>query len=112
RTRIHPWPADNFVTDPNNADRFSNEYVGIPMNRVFNTILQSMGLTPADYENNSINTYFQGRTDGHYGAVNNGIARMGGYGHWGPHYASASGWHPSQYVPRQALFNLHHFKSV
>ncbi len=110
RSRIHQHTADSFDSNPN-SERFSHEYVGVPMNRVFNTILQSMGLAPADYEDNSLNTHFQGRSDGHYGTINNGIARMGGYGHWGPHYANRNGWINGIFLDRQPLFNLHHFKN-
>ena len=111
RSRIHAMCADNFDPNPNH-ERFSHEYVGIPLNRLFNTVLQSMGLQPSEYEDNTINTHFQGRSDGHYGAINNGISRMGGYGHWGPHYADRNGgWINGIYIPRQASFNLHHFKN-
>jgi hypothetical protein len=53
---------------------------GLPVNRVFNTVLQAMGLAPSEYERTDINQWFVNRTDGAIGAQNNGIASVGGYG--------------------------------
>lgn len=107
RSRINPWSADSFNSTAGSA-AFSEEYVGVPMNRVYNTILQALGLAPSDYENSSINTHFQNVSNGRYGTTNNGIANMGGYGHWGP----ATSSYGNDYMTRQALYNLHHFKNV
>lgn len=106
RSRPHTWVADGFSTSTS-SPQFAHEYVGIPYNRLFNTILQVMGLTPADYEDNSINTHFENRNDGRYGAINNGIVKMGGYGHWGPPTST----YTDRYMRRQALYNLHFFKN-
>ncbi len=107
RSRPHRWVADSFSNNPSDP-RFAHEYAGVPVNRIFNTILQSMGLTPSEYENSSLNTHFQNQTSGRWGAINNGIANMGGYGHWGPPTSGAG----QDYFDRMPNFNLHHFKSV
>lgn len=107
RSIINPWSADGF-NESSNDTRFSHEYVGVPMNRVFNTILQAMGLTPAEYEDSSINTHFQNVSNSRYGAVNNGVASLGGYGHWGPSTSS----YGNIYTQRMAHYNLHHFRRV
>lgn len=106
RSRSHTWVADGFSSNTSDA-RYAHEYVGVPMNRIFNTIFQSLGLTPAEYENSSLNTHFQGRSDNRYGSINNGITNMGGYGWWGPATSNYG-----EYMSRQQLYNLHHFKSV
>lgn len=105
-TQINSWCADSFSTNASSG-QFSNEYVGVPYNRIFNTIFQAMGLSPSAYEDSSANTYFQGRSDNRYGSRNNGISNMGGYGYWGPATSSYG-----EYMSRQALYNLHHFKST
>lgn len=92
-----------FSSNPS-ASNFSHNYPGVPYNRLFNTILQGMGLSPSDYEDASINTYFQNRTDSRFGAINNNIARMGGYGHWGPFQTD------SWTAPLYANYNLRYFK--
>jgi hypothetical protein len=106
-SRPHTWVSDAFTTNVS-AVEYANEFVGVPYNRAFNTIFQSLGLTPADYEDSSINTYFQGRTDSLYGAVNNNISNMGGYGHWGP----ATSNYGADYMRRLPLYNLHFYKNV
>lgn len=68
-----------FNSNPNDQ-RFSHLYYGQPYNRLMVTILQAMGLKPADYENAALNTGFQNVTDGRFGAQNNGIQSLGGYG--------------------------------
>lgn len=106
-SRPHTWVADTFVTDKT-APQYANEFVGVPYNRAFNTILQGMGLTPQEYENPAINAHFQNRTDSLYGARNNNIASMGGYGHWGPETSN----YGAAYIQRQALYDLKFFKRV
>ncbi|MGE4133437.1 MAG: DUF1552 domain-containing protein [Bdellovibrionales bacterium] len=69
----------NFNSNPSDQ-RFSHLYWGQPYNRLMVTILQAMGLSPADYEDPTLNTGFENITDGRFGAQNNGIAKMGGYG--------------------------------
>lgn len=60
--------------------KFSNNWYGVHYNRLLTTILQSMGLSPADYEDNSINQQFLNRTD--LGALNTNITTpLGGFGH-------------------------------
>ena len=67
------------ATDPL-TDNHTYDYPGIPYQRFLVTVLQAMGLAPADYENDTINKHMENRTDSLYGAQNNGISRMGGYG--------------------------------
>ncbi len=66
---------------------------GLPVNRVFNTVLQAMGLTRAEYERKDINQWYLNRTDGALGARNNNISDLGGYGYVGVVAPpSNSGW--------------------
>lgn len=111
RTSVNPLPSDNFERNDQNG-RFSHEYTGVPYNRLFNTILQSMGVTAAEYENSSINSGFQNVSNGRFGALNNGIANMGGFGHWGSTAYPQGDWWGDQVIARYALYNLHHYKNV
>lgn len=78
-----PYPFSvegHFSADPANST-FHQCRPGVHYNRVLVSILQSMGLQPSDYEKNSVNSYIAGRSDGKFGAINNGIANLGGYGY-------------------------------
>jgi hypothetical protein len=78
----HTHQGDEF--NPNPADpRFGHDYYGAHYNRSLTTILRALGLNPNEYEDPQINTFFQGRTDSLIGSMNNGISRVGGYGHIG-----------------------------
>ncbi len=71
--------ADLFNSTPGDP-KFSNNWRGVHYNRLLTTILQSMGLSPADYEDNSINQQFLNRTD--LGTLNTNLAgSIGGFGH-------------------------------
>jgi hypothetical protein len=69
--------ADNFTNNPNEAS-FSNNYFGVNYNRLLVTILQAMGMTPAQYEVNSRNSQVYNRTD--IGSQNANLTAIGGYG--------------------------------
>lgn len=101
--RSRPYENQMFSLNPTDP-QFSHTYAGVPYNRLFNTILQSMGLSPSDYEDSSINTYFQNRSDSRFGSINNGIARMGGYGYWGPFETDPYN------APRYPNYDLRYFK--
>ena len=62
------------------TDNHSYDYPGIPYQRFLVMMLQSMGLAPSDYEDSSLNQHVMNRNDSIYGAHNNGIAHMGGFG--------------------------------
>ncbi len=70
-----PKDATNPMTDNHSYD-----YPGIPYQRFLVMMLQSMGLAPSDYEDSSLNQHVMNRNDSIYGAHNNGIAHMGGFG--------------------------------
>lgn len=71
--------ADLYNATPGDP-KFSNNWRGVHYNRLLTTILQAMGLTPADYENNTINQQFLNRTD--LGPMNmNLTSPIGGFGH-------------------------------
>lgn len=108
---VHPEQGDNFDNNPASA-RFGHVYYGVHYNRSLTTILQAMGLAPADYEDPTINTFFQGRTDGRIGAVNNGISRIGGYGHIGSENSGVWYYNDSQlYSQQYARYNYHFYKN-
>lgn len=69
--------ADNFSSDPN-SPTFSNNYVGVNYNRLLVTLLQAMGMTPAEYEVNRVQQVYN-RTD--IGAQNSNLTNIGGYGY-------------------------------
>lgn len=107
----HSWVADGYVTDPN-SPQFSHEYVGVPYNRLFNTILQSMGLSRSDYEDPNLNSFLANRTDNYFGARNNNIANVGGYGHWGASPTAYSNAGPERQRNRYSQYDFNFFKSV
>ncbi len=106
----HVNQGDNFEPDPSNP-RFGHCYHGAHYNRSLTTILRALGLNPNEYEDPEINLFFQNRMDGLLGAHNNGVARVGGYGHIG---ASTSGvWYytnQQMYSQEYARTNYHHYK--
>lgn len=65
--------------DPNNPN-WVGFYHGLPVNRVFNTVMQAMGLARSDYERTDINAWYVNRSDGAIGRHNDGLAVVGGYG--------------------------------
>lgn len=67
------------ATDPM-TDKHSYDYPGIPYQRFLVTLLQAMGLSPADYEDASLNKHMLNLTDSRYGEQNNGITYVGGFG--------------------------------
>lgn len=82
---------------------------GLPINRLFNTVLQSMGLARTEYERTDINGYYRNRTDGALGAMNNGVTEVGGYGYVGVPNAMDSNWMKYGHH-RYRDYNLHYFK--
>ncbi len=108
---VHPEQGDNFENDPSNP-RFGHVYYGAHYNRSLTTILQALGVSPTDYEDPDINRFFQGRTDNLIGSQNNGISRIGGYGHIG---SQASGvWYLTNaqlYTNQYARYNYNFYKN-
>ena len=91
---------------------FSQTTYGVSYNRIFVTIMQAMGLSPSDYENPSINTNFNGRTDSLYGAINNNISNIGGYGYITVPTPESQGlYFDVQYLEPLRNLNLQFFKS-
>ncbi len=70
--------ADEF-TSTLGSENFSNNYQGVLYNRLLVTILQAMGLSAADYEDNSLESQVYGRSD--LGAMNVNLSNLGGYGY-------------------------------
>lgn len=58
---------------------FSNNWYGASYNRLLVTILQAMGLGPADYENDALNSQLYGRTD--IGPNYRNLSSLGGFGY-------------------------------
>lgn len=70
--------GDGFVDTPG-AATFSNNWHGVSYNRLMVTILQAMGLQPADYENDALNAQLVGRTG--FGPRNSNLGPIGGFGY-------------------------------
>lgn len=66
-----------------NDPYYHNEYFGFHINRVFVTILQAMGLSPSEYEDNSLNQGFRNSRSSQLATFNHNISHIGGYGHIG-----------------------------
>lgn len=74
------WDDDPSKATDQYTDTHSYDYPGIQYQRFLLTLLQSMGLSPSDYEDPTLNQHVMNRTDSLYGAQNNGITNMGGFG--------------------------------
>ncbi len=70
--------CDSMNDQAGNAS-FSNNWYGVSYNRLLVTILQGMGLTPSDYEDNTLNTQLYNKTD--IGTLNANVSNIGGYGY-------------------------------
>ncbi len=64
------------------SERFMGNYQGVSYNRLLVTILQAMGVQPAEYENPALNQRWYNRTD--LGNRNSNLTRIGGYGYVAP----------------------------
>jgi hypothetical protein len=106
----HREQGDNFSEDPT-SPMFGHIYYGAHYNRSLTTILQALGLTPAEYEDPTINTFFQGRTDSLLGALNNGVARVGGYGHIGSQSSGQWFSNAQLYSEQYSKYNYHFYKN-
>lgn len=107
-----PQNSNNQRFDNNpNHEKFHNNYPGVLYNRLLVTILQSMGLKPSDYEDNSLNKILLNRSDSRYGSQNNGLTKIGGYGYVaGEFQGTESGdWHEN--VQTEHLKHLYLNKS-
>ncbi len=106
----HGGQGDNFSSNPNDPN-FGHIYYGAHYNRAMTTILRAMGLSPSQYEDPEINQFFQNRSDSLIGAHNNGIARIGGYGHIGTATSGAYYYTNSElYSQQYARYNYHFYK--
>ncbi len=70
--------ADGWGATPGTST-FSNNWYGASYNRLLVTILQAMGLTPADYENDAVNAQLYNRTNLGPNAAN--LTSVGGFGY-------------------------------
>ena len=90
--------GDGFVNTPG-AATFSSNWWGVSYNRLLVTILQAMGLQPADYENHALNSQLYGRTD--LGPACMNLSNIGGFGYALPTDISAentSSWGFNNYI--------------
>ncbi len=74
------WSDDPTTASDPMTDGHSYDYPGIPYQRFLVTLAQAMGLAPSDYEDPNLNQHVMNRNDSMYGAENNGITNMGGFG--------------------------------
>ncbi len=108
----HAQQGDGF-SNVATHERFGHCYHGLHYNRSLTTILQAMGLEPNQYEDPAINGFFQARTDGLLGAHNNGVSRVGGYGHIGSETSGVWYLNNSQlYSQEYARANYHFYKNA
>ena len=77
-----PVGSENFSSTIGAAD-FTSNWRGVSYNRLLVTILQSMGITPAEYEDKTLNNQVNNRSD--IGAQNQGLTDIGGWGHAAGH---------------------------
>lgn len=70
--------TDSMNASPGDA-RFSNNWAGVSYNRLMVTILQAMGFTPAQYEDNTLNQQLYNNTT--IGTQNRGLTAIGGWGY-------------------------------
>ncbi len=107
----HRLQGDNFDVNPADST-FGHSYYGQHYNRSLTTILKAMGLNPSEYEDDTINQFFRGRTDSRIGAQNNGISNVGGYGHIGSEFSGTT-WNISTadlYTQEYGRHNYHFYK--
>jgi hypothetical protein len=74
--------GDLWGTSPG-TDTFSNNWYGASYNRLLVTILQAMGLQPAEYENDAVNAQLYNRTNLGPNAAN--LTSLGGFGYYVGH---------------------------
>jgi hypothetical protein len=104
-------PAEGWSGDPADPN-WVGYWHGLPINRLWNTVLQTMGLQRSEYERQDINTYFRNRTDGALGAQNNNVMEVGGYGHVGvANPPTESQWMMYGHH-RYKDYNYHYFKDT
>lgn len=92
---------------------FSNNWYGTHYNRLLVTILQSMGLTPTDYVNDTLNRQLYNRSD--IGIENRNLTSLGGYGYAYPFDltgADPASWGFQNYVfPGLSNHDLRQFRN-
>lgn len=105
--------GDNgFVTtlgDP----RFCNNYPGVNYNRLLVTIMQSMGLSASDYENNSLNSQLYNVTkvaNIDVGSQNYNLTNLGGYGYVFPVDTTVESWERNAFAGNIKRYDLKQYK--
>jgi hypothetical protein len=78
-TQRRAWSGADSFSDSAGSSTFSNNWIGVPYNRLMVTILQAMGITPAEYEDETLNTQMRSRND--VGTQNRGLTSFGGWGY-------------------------------
>ena len=96
----------NIFTRTPGSIRFTNNWYGVSHNRLHVSILQAMGLTPAEYEDNSLNALLYNRTD--IGDLNKSITNIGGYGYALPKRLDDAPW--ENFRERLTHYDLKQFK--
>lgn len=94
-----PFVGGDSYSEVPGEPTFSNNWYGASYNRLLVTILQAMGLSPADYENDALNAQLYGRTD--IGANYRNLTSLGGFGYALPRDitgADTSSWGWGAYV--------------
>lgn len=96
----------NIFTKAQGSIRFSNNWYGVSHNRLHVSILQAMGLTPAEYEDNTLNAQLYNRTD--IGDLNKSITNIGGFGYALPKRLDDAPW--ENFRERLTHYDLKQFR--
>ncbi len=98
--------GDGIFTKTQGSIKFTNNWYGVSHNRLHVSILQAMGLTPAEYEDNALNAGLYNRTD--IGDLNKSITNIGGYGYALPKRLDDAPW--ENFRERLTHYDLKQFK--
>ncbi len=100
--------ADLYNKTPG-SPQFSNNWRGVQYNRLLVTIMQAMGVSPSEYEDNAINQHVLNRTD--YGSLNSNISSpIGGYGHVWLENPVVGRWDYNEMIGNISSYDLKQYK--
>ena len=95
------------------SPKFANNYFGVNYNRLLVTIMQSMGLVPSDYENDSLNTQLYNKTSAaniDFGPQNYNLTSIGGYGYAFPMDLNVDSYRRTAFLPNLKNYDLKQFR--
>lgn len=95
------------------SPKFSNNYYGVNYNRLLVTIMQAMGLSPADYENDAVNAQLYNKTtiaNIDIGIQNQNLTSIGGYSHAFPVNINSNSWGRNAFLPNLKFYDLKQYR--